>query len=225
MSDKKLHYIAAINKPVGPTSHDIINQVRRLTSEKTVGHAGTLDPLASGVLVVGVGKDATRQLADIVQHEKEYQATIRLGQTSSTDDREGEKQTVPGAKAPSQQEVEQTLSNFIGAIFQTPPIFSAIKIAGKRAYWLARQGQTPALKRRSVFIKEITLSEYQYPALKIRVTCGPGVYIRALARDIGEKLGTGGYLAGLIRTRVGRYRLADAITLPPFDNTPTPHKL
>lgn len=225
MTDKKLHGIITINKPVGPTSHDIIGQVRRITGEKRVGHAGTLDPLASGVLVVGIGREHTRQLAKIVQHEKEYLATICFGQTSTTDDEEGEKRSVEGVKQPTSQEIKLALKYFIGTIKQTPPLYSAIKIKGQRAYGLAREGKEPALESRPVFIKKIETLRYQYPLLEIKITCGAGVYIRALARDLGNKLGTGGYLANLVRTRVGQFTLKKAITLSPFDNTPAPPKL
>lgn len=203
--------IVAVNKPVGPTSHDIIDPLRELTGEKRIGHAGTLDPLASGVLVVGIGREATRQLGEIVQHEKEYRAIIKLGEYSSTDDGEGEKTPVVHSGQPSEEQIRETLSEFVGQIQQVPPIYSALKIQGRKAYELARSGKPPEMTARMVELKSINLESYNFPQLEVRVVCGPGVYIRALARDIGEKLETGGYLSGLQRTRVGQYSLAEAI--------------
>jgi len=206
--------IFAINKPKGPTSHDVIDQIRKVTGIKKVGHAGTLDPLASGVLVVAVGRDTTKTLSVIVAKEKEYEATIQLGQTSSTDDAEGEKtETIDRSQIPSLEEINKVSRKFIGKINQQPPVFSAIKIKGKPAHRLARAGKTPVLETRPVEIKDIVVTNYQWPQLELRVTTGPGVYIRSLARDIGQELGTGGYLAGLIRTRVGEHRLADSLTV------------
>lgn len=192
----------------------MIDQIRKVTGIKKVGHAGTLDPLASGVLVVAVGRDATKTLSVIVAKEKEYEATIQLGQTSSTDDAEGEKtETMDRNQIPSLEEINKASRKFIGETNQQPPVFSAIKIKGKPAHRLARAGKTPALETRLVEIKDIVVTNYQWPKLELRVTTGPGVYIRSLARDIGQELGTGGYLAGLIRTRVGEYRLDDSLTV------------
>ena len=200
--------IFAIYKPKGPTSHDIIDKLRRETGVKKIGHAGTLDPLASGVLVVGVGRKATKQLGAIVKKEKEYSAKIRLGMTSPTDDAEGIKTEIKiVGKIPTFGEIKKALAKFEGEILQTPPIYSAVKVKGKKAYKLARKGQTPKLKPRKALIKEIEILKYEWPYLELRVVTGPGVYIRALARDIGKYLKTGGYLAGLERTRVGSFTL------------------
>lgn len=205
--------IFAINKPKGPTSFRIVNEIRKITGEKRVGHAGTLDPLAQGILVIGVGREATRKLNEIVQKEKEYIAEIFLGKFSNTDDEEGEKIEVKIKKPPTQKQIKSALKNFKGLIKQVPPIFSAVKIGGRRAYKLARKGETPKLKPRRVEIKSIKILKYQWPILKIKVKTGPGVYIRALARDLGKKLEVGAYLKSLIRTRVGQYNLKNAITL------------
>lgn len=207
--------IIAINKPKGPTSFDIVAQVRKITNTKKVGHAGTLDPLASGVLVVAVGREDTKKINSIVEKEKEYVADFKLGEESTTDDREGEKLPISG-KIPTDEEIEAVLLNFIGEIMQVPPQFSAIKIAGKRAYKSARAGETVELPARPVVVKEIELVEYDYPQLKLRVVTGPGVYIRSLARDIGRELGTGAYMSGLVRTRVGEFKLSDALTVEEF---------
>ncbi len=205
--------IFAIYKPKGPTSHDIINQLRRLTGIRKIGHAGTLDPLAKGVLIVGIGREATKKLSTIVKGEKEYVAVIKLGSTSSTDDEEGEKTSVwsRAYPKPSLKNIKPTLKKFTGNIKQIPPIYSAIKIKGKTAYSLARKGKPPELSPRPVFIKKISLISYKWPLLKIKVLTGPGVYIRSLARDIGSKLKTGGYLKSLERTRVGEFTKNKAI--------------
>jgi len=207
--------IIAINKAKGPTSFAIVAQVRKITKTKKVGHAGTLDPLASGVLVVAVGREATKKINSIVEKEKEYCAEFKLGEESSTDDSEGDKLRISG-KMPTREEVKVALSNFVGEIMQVPPQFSAIKIAGKRAYKSARAGVEVALPARPAIVKEIELLKYDYPQLKVRVVTGPGVYIRSLARDIGRELGTGAYMSDLVRTRVGEFKLSDALTVEEF---------
>jgi tRNA pseudouridine55 synthase len=199
--------ILAINKPVGPTSHDIVQQVRRLTGERRVGHAGTLDPLASGVLVIGIGK-ATKQLNQHQQTEKEYEARIRLGSVSTTDDNEGSKMTCLVLKPPSLNLIGNIVKEFTGDIWQKPPLYSALKVGGRSAYKYARAKQKVDLPPRKVVIHQIEVVAYEWPDLEIRVVTGPGVYIRSLAKDIGFKLEVGGYLAGLIRTRVGQWTLA-----------------
>lgn len=220
--------IFAIYKPVGITSHDVVNIVRKKTGVKRVGHGGTLDPLAQGVLVIAVGRENTKKLYEYVKGEKEYVAEIKLGFESTTDDEEGEKIEINIKLKPTLEEVEQTLKKFVGKIKQVPPIYSAIKIMGKPAYKLARalQGRTlpgpdPAtekikLEPRIVEIKEIKLLLYKYPVIQLKVTTGPGVYIRSLARDLGEKLATGGYLKSLIRTKVGEFTLENSLDIKKF---------
>ncbi|MDD5566826.1 MAG: tRNA pseudouridine(55) synthase TruB [Patescibacteria group bacterium] len=210
--------IFGIYKPAGPTSHDIIDRIRRITGIKKVGHAGTLDPLAKGVLVVGLGREATKQLAKVVTKEKEYLATVQLGEESTTDDAEGEKTKMAFDRFPIAEEVRAALEKFRGEILQTPPIYSAIKIKGRAAYKYARQGQAVRLEPRPVLIKKIELLDYNWPELKIKVVTGPGVYIRSLARDIGKNLSTGGYLKELERIRVGEYRKEGAISLRELEN-------
>jgi len=200
-----INKIFAVYKPKGPTSHDIVDEIRKITSEKRVGHAGTLDPLARGVLVVGVGREATKKLGEVVKKEKEYIAEIKFGEESSTDDEEGEKKAWSVGKTPRLDEVGEAVKSFRGFIAQTPPIYSAIKIGGQKAYELARENIKIELKPREIEIKEIEILDYEWPFLKIRVVTGPGVYIRALARDIGRELGVGGYLVDLERTRVGDF--------------------
>lgn len=205
--------IFAVWKPKGPTSHDIVQKIRKMTGVKKVGHAGTLDPLASGVLVVGIGREATKKLKDSVEAEKEYVALIKLGQESVTDDEEGRKTKFLFSKKPKLPEVEKVLSKFRGKIEQIPPQFSAVKIFGRRAYKSARAGKAIILKSRSVEIKNIRILKYKWPFLKIKVVTGSGVYIRSLARDIGREFKTGGYLAELERTRVGQFSKNKAIKI------------
>jgi len=204
--------IFAIYKPKGPTSHDIIDRVRKITGVRRVGHAGTLDPLASGILVIGVGREATKKLNEIVAKEKEYIADIKLGEESSTDDEEGEKISLEVNKFSSLEEIEAVIGSFIGRIMQTPPIYSAIKISGQPAHRLIRKGKTVVLKPREVEIKNIRILNYQWPCIKLKVITGPGVYIRALARDIGKKLGVSGYLVDLERIRVGEFVKNNVLT-------------
>ena len=205
--------IFAVYKEAGMTSHDVVNRVRRCTGQRKVGHAGTLDPCATGVLVVGVGRPATRRLGHIVEHEKEYVTRVTLGWRSTTDDRDGEKQPVGVSEIPSYQRVGEALAGFEGAIAQRPPAFSAIKIGGRAAYKLARAKQSVELPSRQVQAKEIELLAYTWPFVDIRLVTGPGFYVRSLARDLGEVLGTGGYVEELERTRVGSYTRDDAIRL------------
>lgn len=207
-----LHGIVAVYKPKGPTSHDIVNAVRRITGEKRVGHAGTLDPLASGILVVGIGREATKKLTLVVNKEKEYVVTIKLGVTSTTGDEKGDKTSIKGLVV-SIKEIQNVLTKYIGVISQVPPAYSAVKVDGKEAYKYARKGQEVELKPRNVLIKEIEVMAYSWPLLRLRVVTGPGVYIRALARDIGKSLGTGAYVSSLERTRVGEYTKETAVSI------------
>jgi tRNA pseudouridine55 synthase len=206
--------IIGIYKPKGPTSHDMIYRVRRVTSVKRVGHAGTLDPAASGVLVVGIGRESTKQLGTIVEHDKEYVATIRLGMTSSTGDGEG---IITEGSSPktevSRVQIDEVVRTFVGEIMQVPPIYSAIKMGGKKAYDMARQGKDVVMEPRKVVIHSIEVVSFEWPDLVIKVHCGKGVYIRSLARDIGEALGVGGYMAELERTRVGEFTLGNSLTI------------
>ncbi|OGD63002.1 tRNA pseudouridine(55) synthase TruB [Candidatus Beckwithbacteria bacterium RBG_13_42_9] len=206
-------HLFAVYKPKGPTSHDIINRLRKITGEKRIGHAGTLDPLASGVLVVGVGREATKQLAQIVAKEKEYLATIYLGFNSTTDDEAGKKIKVEASTFPTIESVKQALKQFLGQISQTPPNFSAVKVQGQEAYKLAYKGKNFTLKPKLVEAKQIELLEYKWPFLKLKIVTGPGFYIRSLARDLGEKLKTGGYISELERIRVGNFTKEKAVRL------------
>lgn len=205
--------IFAVNKPPGITSHDVVNIVRKKTGVKRVGHGGTLDPLAQGVLVIAVGRENTKRLDEFVKGEKEYIAEVKFGQTSSTDDDEGEKENVNTNIIPGIDEIDKVSKLFIGEILQTPPIYSSVKISGKPSHRRVRAGQKIKLEPRKVRINSIEILDYSYPILRLKVATGPGVYIRALARDLGKELATGGYLKSLIRTKVGNFTIEKALKL------------
>jgi tRNA pseudouridine55 synthase len=208
--------LVIVDKPGGMTSHDVVARVRRLAGTRKVGHAGTLDPMATGVLVVGVEK-ATRLLGYLTLTEKEYAATIRLGQSSRTDDAEGEITGTVSAAGVSAETLAEAVAGLVGEIQQVPPAVSAIKVGGQRAYRLTRAGAAPELKARPVTVYEfaVTAMRRDGPLLDVDATvrCSSGTYIRALARDLGAALGTGGHLTRLRRTRVGGYGVQDARTL------------
>jgi tRNA pseudouridine55 synthase len=208
--------LVIVDKPGGMTSHDVVAKVRRLAGTRKVGHAGTLDPMATGVLVVGVEK-ATRLLGYLTLTEKEYAATIRLGQSTSTDDAEGELTGTASAADITEEAIIKAVADLTGEISQVPPSVSAIKVGGQRAYKLTRAGAAPELKARPVTVYEFTVTAIRHDGdlldLDATVRCSSGTYIRALARDLGATLGTGGHLTGLRRTRVGGYRAGDARTL------------
>lgn len=203
--------IFAVYKERGMTSHDVVDAVRRATGERRVGHAGTLDPLAKGVLVVGVGRAATRLLGRLTEKDKEYVTRIHLGVRSTTDDGEGKKEEVPVDEIPSEEDVRTALHRFSGVISQRPCAFSALKLQGRPAYRLARRNHGLELAPRQVEVKEIELLAYEWPWVDVRMVTGPGVYVRAIARDLGEALGTGGYVEELERTRIGSYTADQAI--------------
>ncbi len=208
--------LVIVDKPGGLTSHDVVARIRRLAGTRRVGHAGTLDPMATGVLVVGVEK-ATRLLGYLTLTEKRYDATIRLGQSTSTDDAEGEFTGGASAKDVSAETLGTAVNDLTGEILQVPPAVSAIKVDGQRAYKLTRAGAAPELKPRPVTVYEFTVTDVR-PAgdlldVDATVRCSSGTYIRALARDLGTGLGTGGHLTALRRTAVGGYGLEVAKTL------------
>ncbi|OGE84659.1 MAG: tRNA pseudouridine(55) synthase TruB [Candidatus Doudnabacteria bacterium RIFCSPHIGHO2_02_FULL_46_11] len=201
-----------INKPAGPTSHDVVDRLREITGEKTIGHAGTLDPQACGLLIIAVGREYTKQIAKFVGMDKEYEAEITFGKTSTTYDAEGKLTEVSG-QAPSKEQIEQVLKSLEGEVMQTPPIFSAKRVKGKKAYQLAREGKPVDLEPVRVTIYYIKLIKYKYPKLEILTKVSSGTYIRALANEIGLTLNVGGYLTALKRTKVGEFYLKDAIDL------------
>jgi tRNA pseudouridine55 synthase len=208
--------LVIVDKPSAWTSHDVVARIRKLAGTRRVGHAGTLDPMATGVLIVGVEK-ATRLLGHLALTEKEYAGTIRLGQTTDSDDADGAILTRVSADEVSEAELQRAVDGLTGEILQVPPGVSAIKVAGQRSYRLAWAGAAPALAARPV-----TVSEFAIDAIRrsgevidadVRVTCSSGTYIRALARDAGAALGVGGHLTVLRRTRVGPYRVSQAHTV------------
>ncbi len=202
-----------IDKPAGITSHGVVSRLRRLTGEKKIGHAGTLDPFATGLLLVGITREATKQLDRFLKQDKSYITTAQLGATSTTDDPEGDITTVAVDTPPDEKTITEVLRTFVGQQQQVPPDFAAKKIGGKKMYELARAGTPVAAKAHPVVIHEIQLVNYTYPELTFAVSCGSGTYIRALARDIGRALGTGAYLTELRRTKIGDYNVDDAIEL------------
>ncbi len=205
------HGILNIDKPPGCTSHDVVAQIRRCLGQREVGHAGTLDPLATGVLLVCAG-DATRVAEYLMGGEKVYRATVRLGWRSNTYDADGE--LAPGAPVPSltAEQLQASWQPFLGHILQQPPAFAAIKQGGVPAYRRARRGEEVDLPARPVVIRGIELVNLELPDFTIDVTCGPGTYIRSLAHDVGETIGCGGYLTALRRLRSGDFRVEDAAT-------------
>jgi tRNA pseudouridine55 synthase len=208
--------LVVVDKPGGMTSHDVVARVRRLAGTRRVGHAGTLDPMATGVLVVGLEK-ATRLLGYLTLSQKEYAATIRLGQSTTTDDAEGEPAGGAPASGVTRAALDAEIAELTGDISQVPPGVSAIKVGGKRAYKLTREGATPELAARPVTVYEFTVTAVrpsgEFLDLDATIRCSSGTYIRALARDLGAALGTGGHLTALRRTSVGPYTIAQARTL------------
>jgi tRNA pseudouridine55 synthase len=209
--------ILNINKPAGITSHDVVNAVRKITGEKRVGHAGTLDPFATGVLVIAVGRQDTKKLGHINENsQKEYTAVLEFGKTSTTGDIQGEIHTIPDAQYMehiSNKRIATVLKSFIGDSIQTTPAYSAVKIQGEPAYKLARQGKTITMPKRVITIYDMELIEFKPPFATVRVTCSAGTYIRALAQDIAKQLGTNAYLTQLTRTRIGEFTIENSKTL------------
>ncbi|MBX8690490.1 tRNA pseudouridine(55) synthase TruB [Mycolicibacterium porcinum] len=208
--------LVIVDKPAGMTSHDVVGRCRRLFGTRKVGHAGTLDPMATGVLVVGIER-ATKILGLLTATDKSYSATIRLGQTTTTEDAEGEVLQSVSAVHVTDEQIESAVAPLRGDIEQVPSAVSAIKVAGQRAYKLAREGQTVELAARPVRIDRFEVLAVrrvdQFVDVDVDVDCSSGTYIRALARDVGAALGVGGHLTALRRTKVGRYGLDEARTL------------
>ncbi|MBU0570247.1 tRNA pseudouridine(55) synthase TruB [Patescibacteria group bacterium] len=222
-----------IDKPKGITSHDVVDEVRKITGERKVGHAGTLDPNATGVLVIGVGRESTKKLGTISKDtRKVYEAEIFLGEERDTDDVEGEMVSkIPLQVCSSHvanlrrddkasiksllplSNIKKVLGKFVGEQMQIPPAYSAIKIKGKKAYEMARKGQEVKLKPRQITIHSIEVASYDFPILKIVAEVSSGTYVRALARDIGISLGCGAYLKNLRRTAVGEFKIEESVKL------------
>ena len=220
--DKKLDFnfevgaILNIDKPAGLTSFQVVKKIRKHFNIRKVGHAGTLDPSATGVLLILTGK-ATKNSISLTGLEKEYLAEIELGIETDTDDIEGK--IISRSSIENEyngENIQNILNQFVGEIDQIPPVYSAIKFQGKPLYKYARQGINVDLKPRKIRIDNISLIDLQWPVFSINVRCSKGTYIRALARDFGKKLGTGAYLKSLIRTRIGPYRVEEALNLNDF---------
>lgn len=208
----EFHGVLVVDKPRGLTSRAVVDRAQRWFPKRTrLGHGGTLDPLATGVLVLGVGQ-GTRLLEYVQRMEKEYQARIRLGATSTTDDADGAVVVDPAAVLPDEEGVRRALEGFVGEIEQVPPDYSAAHVGGRRAYDLARRGREVTLTPRPVRIHAIELVRYETPYLDLVVRCGKGTYIRSLARDLGRELGCGGLIEELRRTRIGPFRADDGLS-------------
>jgi tRNA pseudouridine55 synthase len=210
------HGLVVIDKPAGLTSHDVVAKVRRIAGTRRVGHAGTLDPMATGVLVIGIGK-ATRLLGYLTDNDKAYQATIRLGAATTTDDADGIVVSERDTRAVTDDEIQSAVAAFRGDIWQVPSTVSAIKVEGRRSYARARAGEDVQLPPRLVTVHRFEVLDLRrsgnFADIDVAVDCSSGTYVRALARDLGAALGVGGHLTALRRTRVGPYDLSRAVTL------------
>jgi tRNA pseudouridine55 synthase len=215
---RPLDGILIIDKPKDWTSFDVVAKIRGKLHVKKVGHTGTLDPQATGVLVLCIGK-GTKLVQKLTGVDKEYICEITLGATSTTDDAEGEITPSIDATEVPLAEIEKVLRQFEGTFEQVPPTFSAKKIEGRRAYALARKGKEVKLEPVSVTIRTLELLDYKWPILKLKLTCSKGFYVRSLARDIGKKLGVGGYLSNLKRTRVGNFGIERAVSIEEVDES------
>jgi tRNA pseudouridine55 synthase len=202
--------VLLVNKPYRWTSFDVVNKLRYILKIKKIGHAGTLDPLATGLLILCTGK-MTKRIEEFMGMEKEYTGTFVLGQTTPSYDLETPVSEAKDISHLSHEAVYAVTQKFLGTILQIPPAHSAIRIGGKRAYEMARKGKEVELKPREVEVKEFEITGVQLPEVTFRIVCSKGTYIRSLARDVGNELGTGAYLAALCRTRIGSFLLKDAV--------------
>ncbi len=216
--------VVNIDKQAGMTSHDVVLQVRRILGEKRIGHTGTLDPLATGVLVLCIGK-ATRIAQYLEAGEKEYEAVMKLGVVTDTLDADGRILETRTCPAPEREMIVAMMQRFVGTIMQQPPAFSAVKIAGVPSYKRAREGKAEPNKPRAVTVHSFELTDYEYPFLSVRIKCSKGVYVRSLCADLGNALGLGAHITKLRRTRSGRFRVGDAVSLDEIDGTAEAGKL
>lgn len=207
-----------INKPVGWTSFDVVNKLRYKLKIKKIGHAGTLDPLATGLLILCTGK-MTKRIDEFQAQEKEYTGKFIIGQSTPSHDLETEVSEMKDISAISEAEIIEASKKFLGTIQQIPPLHSAIKVDGKRAYKMARKGKELELKPREVKIAAFDIVEIKKPAVSFRIVCSKGTYIRSIARDFGNALGVGAYLTELCRTRIGEFNLKDALTIDEISPT------
>ncbi len=208
--------VLLINKPLHWTSFDAVKKIRHLVKTKKVGHAGTLDPLATGLLIICTGK-FTKKINEYMAREKEYAGTITLGATTPTYDLESQPENFKSIENVLKEQIGAAAKKFTGEIMQVPPAHSAIKVGGKRVYELARKGKEVKLEPRKIFIKEFEIQKLDLPVVYFRVVCSTGTYIRSLANDFGEALGCGAYLSSLCRTRIGEFKIEDAFTIEEFE--------
>ncbi len=209
--------VLLINKPLQWTSFDVIKKIRNIIRIKKVGHAGTLDPLATGLLIICTGK-FTKKINEYMAQEKEYTGNFTLGATTPTYDLESEPGNFKSIENIKEEDIRSSTKDFIGEILQVPPAHSAIKVGGKRLYELARKGKDVKLEPRKVFMKEFEITNINLPVIEFRVVCSTGTYIRSLANDFGIALGCGAYLSSLCRTRIGEFKITDAITIEEFES-------
>lgn len=212
-----------IDKPAGITSFDVVARLRRLTGIKRIGHAGTLDPFATGLLIVGVGREATREMQKLVGLDKIYEATFVLGASSTTDDVKGERSEPVSTEHLTEEQIQEALKTFVGEIDQVPPTYAAIKVQGKKLYELARAGKPTLVEPRRVTIysMEMQAGSWDPTHIGVKIHCSSGTYIRSIARDLGAKLGVGGYVETLRRTSIGPFKIEEAFTLNKLDPTNT----
>ena len=210
--------VLLINKPIEWTSFDVVRKIRNRIKIKKVGHAGTLDPLATGLLIICTGK-FTKRINEYMAREKEYTGTFTLGATTPTYDLESEPGNFKTIDGLNEQIIKEATKKFTGTILQVPPAHSAIKVDGKRVYELARKGKDVKLEPREISISEFEITGIQLPVVSFKVICSTGTYIRSLANDFGGTLGCGAYLSSLCRTRIGEYKLEDAMNIEEFINS------
>jgi tRNA pseudouridine55 synthase len=210
--------VLLIDKPLQWTSFDVIRRIRHLIKVKKVGHAGTLDPLATGLLIICTGK-FTKKINEYMAREKEYTGTFTLGATTPTYDLESKPENFKSLENISEEKIRNVTKNFLGEIMQVPPAHSAIKVEGKRVYELARRGKEVKLEPRKIFVSEFEITDIELPVAHFRVVCSTGTYIRSLANDFGEALTCGAYLSSLRRTRIGEFKIEDALSMQGFENS------
>jgi len=209
--------ILLVNKPLSWTSFDVVKKVRNILRIKKIGHAGTLDPLAEGLLILCTGK-YTKKIEEIQAQEKEYTGHFTVGQTTPSFDLETEVDATKDYAYLTEEMIRETARRFEGQIDQIPPLYSAVKINGERAYTVARRGDTADIKAKPILIKSFEITQLALPVVSFRVVCSKGTYIRSLARDFGEALGCGAHLSKLVRTRIGEYELSHALSLTDIQN-------
>jgi len=213
--------VLLVDKPLQWTSFDVIRRIRHLIKVKKVGHAGTLDPLATGLLIICTGK-FTKKINEYMAREKEYTGTFTLGATTPTYDLESKPESFKSLENISEEKIMSATKNFLGEVMQVPPAHSAIKLEGKRVYELARKGKEVKLEARKIFIKEFDITSIELPRVHFRVVCSTGTYIRSLANDFGEALTCGAYLSSLRRTRIGEFKIEDALSMEGFEDSLKP---